>query len=77
MNSGIFILVENMVMVESCISRSTFVLGRRTGGTSTSFATKPTVSLIQVKRKEFQKDVPTLLIPSRLSLSADFKASKT
>lgn len=64
-------------MVESCISRSTFVLGRRTGGTSTSFATKPTVSLIQVKRKEFQKDVPTLLIPSRLSLSADFKASKT
>lgn len=77
MNSGIFILVENMVMVESCIYRSTFVLGRRTGGTSTSFATKPTVSLIQVKRKEFQKDVPTLLIPSRLSLSPDFKASKT
>lgn len=64
-------------MVESCISRSTSVLGHRTGGTSTSSAAKPTASLIQVKRKEFKKDVLTLLIPSRLSLSADFKASKT
>lgn len=77
MNCGIFILVENMVMVECYISGSTFVLGRRTGGTSTSFATKPTVSLIRVKRKEFKEDVLTLLILSRLSLSADFKASKT
>lgn len=76
MNSGIFILVENMVMVKSCISRSAFVLGHRTGGTSTSFAIKPTASFIWVKRKEFKKDVPTLLIPPRLSLSADFKASK-
>lgn len=64
-------------MVESCISGSAFVLGRRTGGTSTSFATQPTGSLIWVKRNEFKKDVLTFLIPSRLSLSADSKAGKT
>lgn len=57
MNSGIFILVENMVMVESCISRSTFVLGHGTGGTCTSFATKPTASFIWIKEREFKKDL--------------------
>lgn len=77
MNSGIFTLVENTVMIESCISRSAFVLGQGTGGTSTSFATKPTASFIWIKKNESKKDVPTLLIPSRLSLSADFKASET
>lgn len=44
-----------MVMVESCISGSAFALGCRTGGTSTSFATKPTVSLIWVKRRESRR----------------------